>query len=130
MKVNQIVKVHAAARLLAESRYEVRGMPIRIQPHMTGINGVVMWASEGLSQGKRLKHGPRIKISNVKNTFDPYDNFSLDFTGEVVSGKPRLTPRELARCQLWVRKNAALLMEFWSDQSMPGDEFYRQIKSV
>lgn len=41
--------------------HEVWGMS-NIMPDDSGIKGVVLWASTGTVAGKKLKHGPRLKV--------------------------------------------------------------------
>jgi len=41
--------------------HEVLGMS-NITPEDSGIKGVVLWASTGTVAGKKLKHGPRLKV--------------------------------------------------------------------
>lgn len=128
MKVKSVPKINAAMRLLASTYVEA--MPQSLVPEDHGIEGVVMWASEGIYQGKKLVHGPRIKVSNIKGKFDNNDNFSLTLAGKIVAGHSKLTNKETRRCVEFVRKNAEVIKEYWDNPLMSAARFVLKLEKV
>jgi hypothetical protein len=129
MKVHAVARTTNAARRLLASQTLVTAMAVKVTSDMSGIEGVVMWASEGEYAGRRLVHGPRVKVSNIKNRFDPTNNFSLDFTGKLVAGRIELTPKEIHQCREWIAKNHDLLLSYWHED-VTAQAFYQHVKKV
>lgn len=77
-------------------------------------NGIVVWV--GPKQGQ---HGPRIKVSNVRNKarFGATDSFSMSVcdTPKVVAGTPKhFSGEELALLTAWIVLNESVLLKYWN----------------
>ena len=78
------------------------------------------------------RHGPRIKISNVKNTFSDSDNFALEISKNPVlrAGKMKLKSSEFEDIVDWVKLNYEPLMKYWKNEYSSDRDFYNEIKSI
>ena len=75
-----------------------------------GIRDVVIWV--GMAN---MQHGLRIKVSNVKNKFDPHNNFviqmpSLDYNPVKVA--KWITTDTMTQIQNWVKLNQDTLVDY------------------
>ena len=102
-----------------------------LSPKQTGLDNIVIHAySQG--DGKKVPHGPRIKVSNVYSKFSNSDNFVIEIkTGEVVEGICRLTSKELKTVRLWIALNKQALVDYWdSEGEMITLDFFNSIKPL
>lgn len=97
----------------------------------TGIENIILHAySQG--DGKRLSHGPRIKVSNIYGKFAISDNFVLELkTGKIVEGVCKLSKKEFDTIRLWIALNKDEIKAYWdSEGEMVTREFYNSLKKV
>lgn len=97
----------------------------------TGIKNIVIHVySQG--DGKKVQHGPRIKISNVYGKFVKNDTFVLDVkNGNIVEGKSKLTKKEVDTIRLWIAINKKAIIDYWnSEGEMITFDFYNSIKRI
>jgi hypothetical protein len=95
-----------------------------ILPEDSGIKGAVLWINPGTVEGKKLKYGPRLKVT-------------LHGSSTSVSVTITQPPRILGKLPKKVEKdvfafialNYDLLMDFWNDK-MGSKAFLNQIKSI
>lgn len=102
-----------------------------LSSRQTGIENVVIHAySQG--DGKKVKHGPRIKVSNVYGKYSKSDMFVLEVkTGDIVEGTCKLSSKELKTIQRWIKLNKEELIEYWnSEGEMLTDDFFDSLKKV
>ena len=83
----------------------------------TGLpNGIVVYVSVKDSPSSR--HAPRVKISNVRNSFNPWDTWSIGLYSEelpLVAGKPKNFSRmELDAVRSFLLLNRELLLNYWN----------------
>ena len=123
MKVSHIATSNILRRLKASVKIEA--MAQRIPPGRTGIEGVILWTSDG--EGAR--HAPRVKVSNIKNKFDDKDNFTIMLNGKI-RGKPKLSKIEVKRCVQFVLLNSEAISEFWNNPQMDPVELMDKLKKV
>jgi hypothetical protein len=97
----------------------------------TGIKNIILHAySQG--DGKKLPHGARIKVSNIRGKYSNSDNFVLDIkTGTIVEGQCKLSNKELQQIRNWISLNREELISYWdSEGSMVTRAFLNSIKKV
>ena len=97
----------------------------------TGIENIVIHCySQG--DGKKLQHGPRIKVSNIYGKFSKTDNFVIEIkTGKVVEGEVKIKNKELQILRLWITMNKKELISYWeAEGEMTTDDFLDSIKKV
>jgi hypothetical protein len=92
-----------------EDFYELFEMA-NIHSNVHGINDVVIWVGKA-----NMQHGLRIKISNMKNKFDPQNNFviqmpSLDYNPNKVA--KWITTDVIEKIKSWVKLNQDLLYRY------------------
>ena len=89
----------------------------------TGLPGIIIWIIPGYGD----KHGPRIKVSNLKNKarFESKDCFSVSVprnsshSASVVSGHCELPAKELKQVLAFVNNNVPQLLSLWLAQALP-----------
>ena len=101
----------------------------RVQEDDSGIPAMIYVSTK---QAVKERHGPRIKISNLQNTFSDTDNFAVDIAKEphVRAGKVRIKNSELEDIFDWVKLNYVPLMKYWHDEYRSDAAFYAEIKSL
>jgi hypothetical protein len=105
-------------------RHEVLSMS-NILPEDSGIRGAVLWMNPGTVEGKKLKHGPRIKVT-------PHG--CSKSTVCVIAKPPRFIgkklPAEIEKdVTAFVLQNYNLLMDFWNNK-MGSKAFLNTIKPI
>ena len=123
MKLNEIV--YDEQCIITES--EMHEMA-RVKEANSGIN-VMIYASTKNSVKQR--HGPRIKVSNVKSTFSD-DNFAVTIEKEprVVAGKVKIKNDDVENIFDWVKLNYSPLMKYWNDEYSNDADFYHELRSL
>jgi hypothetical protein len=124
MKLNELV--YEATCLITESElYEMA----RVQEDDSGIPAIMYVSTK---QVVKERHGPRIKISNIRNTFSDTDNFAVDIAKEprVVAGTVKVKKDELEDIFDWVKLNYVPLMKYWNNEYRSDKLFYAEIKSL
>lgn len=64
------------------------------------------------------RHGPRIKVSNIANTFSKEDNFVVSISKKpvILAGNPKLSSSSLDDVKDWVILNYEILIAYWNEQ--------------
>lgn len=98
----------------------------RIQQANSGIP-FIMFASTKLSVNSR--HGPRIKISNVKGTFSAIDNFvvTIDHEPQLIAGTCKFKKSDLEDIIDWIKLNYDTLMKYWNNAYDDDVNFYHEL---
>ena len=93
----------------------------------TGIKDVVLWI--GPNPGK---HWRRIKVCNMKNTFDPSDSFILTIPDFKVIGdinKKLITTEKLEKIKEFVNINYQIICDY-SDYKISTEDLLANLKKV
>lgn len=108
--------------------FQVFGMS-NLRSDETGIQGVVIWISTGWVAGKRLKHGPRIKVYRGKkaNQSTYMASVSCEAVPRVVDGT--LKPALERLVSAFVVKNLDTLLRHW-DLDIDSTEAVGAIKKL
>lgn len=96
-----------------------------IPPEDSGVRGAVLWVNPGTVAGKKLKHGPRIKVT-------PFG--SSTSTSCTISKPPRFLGKKLATnlerdVTSFILLNYELLIDFW-DGKMGSKAFLNAVESL
>ena len=86
-----------------------------------------------ISSGTGSKHGPRIKVSNVRGKVSSTDTFSVSISDEpsVISGKPKgFSSQEFTAIFLWVRLNKDVLLDYWTEKETDTLAVLQKIKPI
>lgn len=97
----------------AEDFYDLHEMA-NLHSNTHGIGDVVIWVGKA-----NMQHGLRIKVSNVKNKFDPNNNFviqmpSLDYNPKKVANW--ITTSTMDKIREWVKLNQDTLYGYETGQ--------------
>ena len=97
-----------------------------VSPKDTGLS-VYVYVSPNNSN-----HGPRIKVSNIKNKSWSDDNFSLSICDkpELMNGVCKLDSNELDDTKNWIILNKNILLDYWNNKIQSTKEFLLLIKSI
>lgn len=98
-----------------EADWDIYSMS-NLRPKSTGVDGVVIWISTGTSEGKKIPHGPRVKITLGDTASSGRGSASIS-----VGAHPRVVAGTLpAKVQkdvlAWVRLNQKALTRYWNDE--------------
>jgi hypothetical protein len=93
-----------------------------------GIDDVVIWVGKANKQ-----HGLRVKVSNVKNMFDPNDCFviqmpQLDYNHKAVANW--ITSKKLQEVLAWIKLNQHVLYDYENGVIDDTDEFLKKLSKV
>lgn len=101
----------------------------RIKEQDSGIPVVIYVSTK---QSVKEQHGPRIKVSNIKNTFSDSDNFAIDISKNPgpIAGKVKLKHDEVEDICDWIKLNYGALMKYWNDEYSSDAMFFAEIKSL
>lgn len=96
-----------------------------IFPKDSGVGGAVLWVNPGTVEGKKLRHGPRLKVV-------------LHGTSKSVPVTIAKPPRVLGKLPSKVEKdviafislNYDLLLQFWNDENLSSKDFLNQITAL
>ena len=95
-----------------------------IFPEESGVQGAVLWVNPGTVEGKKLKHGPRLKVTL---------HGSSTSVSVTITQPPRVLgklPKKVENGVLaFIALNYELLMDFWGDK-MSSKVFLNQMKAV
>ena len=81
-----------------------------MQPRETGLPAVIFISYKGI-----VKHGPRIKVSNVAGTFDPRDNFTMTIENYPrIIGRCKLKKSDVEDISDWILLNRDHLLKIWN----------------
>lgn len=100
----------------------------RVSSKQHGIPDVVIWVGE-----TNKRHGLRVKVSNMKNRFDPYNNFviqmpSLDYDPTQVA--KWITPDVMNKILNWIKLNQDLLYNYENGLIHDTQEFLDQLSRI
>lgn len=101
----------------------------RVGPVSSGIDRIVIWVGQSIG----IRHGLRIKVSNVPNKMDPVDNFtirmpSLDYDPTQVA--KWIDRKTMDKILLWIKVNQKLLHDYETGVIEDTMEFMQQIERV
>ena len=101
----------------------------RIKKANSGINVVMAAWTKDNALGR---HGPRIKVSNIVDTFSKEDNFSVSISENpaVKAGTARFSKETVNNIQDWVKANYVPLMKLWHDKYDNDADFYADLTPV
>ena len=101
----------------------------RVKEANSGINVVIYVSTKN---GVKQRHGPRIKVSNIKHTFSWDDNFAVTIEKEpqIIAGKVKIKNDEVEDIFDWVKLNYSTLMKYWNDAYSNDADFYHELKSL
>ena len=116
------IELNAAQRLTASEYVEAMST---LQGNRTGLGNILVWISKRYPQ-----HSARVKVSNIRDTYSPDDNFTLDLDGAHREGDIKVSPAELERIRNWIVLNRETIIKFWDDDRFLDDEMKRVIKKV
>lgn len=80
----------------------------------------------------RGRHGPRIKVSNIKNTFSDVDNFAIEISKNptLKAGKSKLKLSVFGDIVDWVKLNYEPLIKYWNNEYKSDRDFYSDILPI
>lgn len=101
----------------------------RVKESDSGIPVVIYVSTK---QSVKERHGPRIKVSNIKNTFSDADTFAIDISKNPapIAGKVKLKHDEVEDICDWIKLNYDALMKYWNDEYSSDAMFFAEIKSL
>lgn len=101
----------------------------RVQEANSGIPVHIYVSTKNVVHGA---HGPRIKISNIPNTFSSHNNFVVSISKEpsIKAGKERCSKFQLEDIFDWVKLNYVPLMKYWNNEYRNDAQFFAEIKKI
>ena len=101
----------------------------RVNSDFSGIN-VIMFVSS--KEYVKNKHGPRVKISNIKNTFSENNNFSITISKNpiLIAGKCELKKDDFDDICDFIKINYETLMKFWNEEFDDESDFYSKLIKI
>jgi len=118
--MNKKIELNAATRL----SYVIEAMAT-LQGKRTGLGNILVWISK-----RNPRHGNRVKVSNIRDTYSPDDNFSIDLDGVIQEGHSKVSTDELERIRNWIKLNKPVIERFWSDDQYLDDEMKKDLKKL
>lgn len=106
------LKINLRSTLSSVAKTKVRatlGMS-NLTGTQTGLGDIVVWVS---TKGNS-RHGPRIKMSNIKGKVSDANLFSMDIPTGLIRGPTNFSVLEIARILEWIRMNETVLLQYWS----------------
>ena len=102
----------------------------RVKPANTGIQNVIMYVST--KEVVHNRHAPRIKVSNIANTFSKNENFvvTISPTPYIAAGVCNYDKDTLNDIFDWVIRNQEPLLKYWNDEYSDDSIFYSELKKV
>lgn len=77
------------------------------------------------------RHGPRLKVSNLRNKFSADDNFVVILSKDPVIGKnAKYKESELNTLMDWVKLNLNTLLKYWNDEYESDADFLLALKKL
>lgn len=98
-----------------EADWDVYAMS-NLRPGDTGVEGAVVWISTGTTEGKKLPHGPRVKVSlgATASSSKGSASVSVESSPKVVAGT---LPTKIKKGVFeWVVLNQTALERYWNDE--------------
>jgi hypothetical protein len=95
-----------------------------ILPEDSGIKGAVLWINPGTVGGKKLKHGPRLKVTLHGSSTSV--SVTITQPARILGKLPKKVEKDVFA---FIALNYDLLMDFWNDK-MGSKAFLNQIKSI
>lgn len=101
----------------------------RVQKSNSGIPVMIYVSTK---DAVKSRHGPRIKVSNIGNTFSEHDNFAIDISKHprIVAGNVGVKKEIVEDIFDWVSLNYEPLIEYWNNEYLNDSDFYAGIKPV
>jgi len=113
-----------------EALYNIFAMS-NLRPKDSGVDGVVIWVSTGDFEGKRSKHGPRIKvILGTKTSVDLLNSApSVTLTSSPAILNGTLPPDIKKHVFVFIKLNLDVLLRYWNGD-IGTKEMVDQIKAI
>jgi len=97
-----------------------------VREKQSGIPFVIFISSKDAAMSK---HGPRVKVSNLKDRWDPTSNFVVTIPELRVIGDAKLTTDQLEDLKDWIKLNRDLIIKYWN-KVIDDQEFLNSIKRI
>lgn len=127
MKFNEFLFDKTDENLITEEQlYEMA----RVKPKDSGVPWVIFISTK---EYVKQRHWARIKVSNVKGTFSPTDNFSVYISKTdpyILAGETRMSSDELEDIYEWVKFNYEVLMKYWNDKYESDADMYNELRKI
>jgi len=114
------VELKAAQRLK-----QFIGAMATLQGKRTGLGNILIWISK-----RYPRHACRVKVSNVRDTYSPDDNFSLSLDGVVQEGQEKVSATDMLRIRKWIEINREVIEKFWNDDQYLDDDMKKDLKKL
>lgn len=77
------------------------------------------------------RHGPRLKVSNLRHKFSADDNFVVILSKEPILGKnAKYKESELNNLVDWIKLNLDVLLKYWNDEYESDADFLLALKKI
>ena len=83
---------------------------VNLDQKHTGIEKVIIHVYYG---GKKISHGPRVKVSNVYDLYRSNDKFTINVGTLETEGVVKISSEELEQVRKWVELNISTIHQFW-----------------
>lgn len=94
----------------------------------SGLNVTMFVSSKKYVNGR---HGPRIKVSNLRDKFSADDNFVITLSKEPIIGKnAKYKESELNNLVDWIKLNLEVLLDYWNDKFESDADFLLALKKL
>lgn len=117
--------------LTEEQEYELLFEMANIRPKTTNLS-MIVYVSVGKIENKKMRHGPRIKVSKSYNDrFNPLDTFSVTIDKrhpDVIGSTGDINSKDMEQVRRWIVLNYDVLMSYWDDEYDTADLFNNLIK--
>lgn len=97
-----------------------------VREKQSGIPFIIFISSKDAALSK---HGPRIKVSNFRDKWDPQDNFVITIPELRVIGKTKLSIDQIDDLNDWVLLNQKLILKYWNKE-IDDQELLNSIKKL
>lgn len=99
-----------------------------IRPKDIGMNFTIFVSSKKYVGGS---HGPRIKVSNLRDRFSKDDNFVITISKSPIVGQNcKYKETEKSDLKDWVKLNYDVLMKYWNDEFESDADFLLALKKL
>jgi len=96
------------------------------RPKSTGLS-VNIYISTGEVEGKKMKHGPRIKVSRTySENFTPFDSFSITISSNpsIEGDIGEIKQKDMKKIFSFIKQNKETLLAYWDGDLDTADLIY------
>lgn len=104
------IKIQSTSNYVASEKVRATFGMSNLTGTQTGLGNIVVWVS---TKGN-ARHGPRIKVSNIKGKISDDNLFSMDIPTGLIRGHTNFSVLEIANIVEWIRLNETVLLQYWS----------------